>query len=166
MPAHRPEPGAAPEASAERGSALLLALVLIIVLTFLGFGLLTRSLLVSRIAGEERYSTKAFYAADSGLSVAQARLRLRIDEKVDFSMTELRRGSQTGQIEVAVSDMSQVGTMQPVVGTQTSGGQGGGEAMFLHYFKGTSNARQALTRTERQVTSIICVGPMPPFYPE
>jgi len=63
----RPSPE---QASGERGSALVLALYLVVILSLIGFGLLTRTLMVTRMAGSERWVTKTFYAADAGLNLA------------------------------------------------------------------------------------------------
>ena len=77
------------------------------ILTFLGFGLLSRTLLVSQIAGAERWTAKAFYAADSGINVAKARLNYRSGPAVisffyllrfnenDFTDPEVTSGLET-----------------------------------------------------------------------
>jgi Tfp pilus assembly protein PilX len=151
----------------ERGTALFIALVLTVVLTFLGMGLLTRSLLVSRIAGSERYSTKAFYAADAGLTAAQARLKIRRTQAFTFEIRDMRlaTGATTAAavstIQVDVTDLNSVGAPQPVVGTQVSGGQGGGEPLYMMFYKGTSTATQQFTRSERVVTATMSIGPVP-----
>jgi len=158
--------------SRERGSALILALVLTIILTFLGFGLLSRSLLVSRIAGSERWSTKAFYAADAGISAARARLTIRRTAAFNFNLTDLRGPDPTGlsdhgQIDIAVSDLAQVGAPQPVVGSQVGGGQGAGsEPLFIIFYRGTSAAQAALTRSERVITATLSIGPVPLAIPQ
>ncbi len=153
----------------ERGSALLIALILIIVLTFIGLGLLTRSLMVTRIAGSERWSTKAFYGADSGLQVAKARLRIRQTNQFNFTVSDLR-GSQggrlAGQINVAVGNLTTVGAPRPVAGSQVGGGQGGAEPLYIMFFRGTSTATQQLTRSKRIVTATMGAGPMPLAIPK
>ena len=154
----------------ERGSALILALVLTIILTFLGFSLLSRSLLVTRIAGSERWSTKAFYAADAGISAARARLRIRRTQAFNFNIADLRgvtAQDNYGTIQVAVSDLAQVGAPQPVVGTQAGGGQGGGaEPLFVIFYKGTSVAQETFTRSERAITATLSIGPVPLAIPQ
>lgn len=153
----------------ERGSALFIALILIIVMTFLGFGLLTRTLLVARIAGSERWSTKAFYAADAGIASAKARLRIRQTQAFTFPMTDLRGETgalAAGPIQVSVSDLDTVGAPQPVVGSQIGGGQGGAETLVMMFYKGTSLAQQALTRSERQVMATMAMGPAPAAIPD
>jgi Tfp pilus assembly protein PilX len=51
---------------AERGSALILALLVAVVLVFLGMGLLLQTSLGLQAAGTDRWVTKALYAADAG----------------------------------------------------------------------------------------------------
>ena len=153
----------------EQGSALILALILTIVITFLGFGLITRSLLVTRIAGNERYSTKAFYAADAGLAAAKARLSIRRTAAFDFELSEIRVGGTEarGIIQVDVTDMANVGAPQPVVGSQVGGGQGAGtEPLYVMFYKGTSTAEQQFTRSRRVVTATMSLGPVPLSIPE
>ena len=168
----RPTPLADALPSRERGSALILALVLTIILTFLGFSLLTRSLLVTRIAGSERWSTKAFYAADAGISAARVRLRIRRTAAFTFNVSDLRgpdveTQGDFGQIQVAVTDLSQVGAPQPVVGSQVGGGQGSGsEPLFVIFYKGTSASQQVLTRSERVITATLSIGPVPLAIPQ
>jgi hypothetical protein len=153
----------------ERGSALILALVLTVVITFLGFGLITRSMLVTRIAGNERYSTKAFYAADTGFAAARARLRIAREAAFSYLVNDMRSaGTQTrGAITVEVGDLSTVGEPQPAMYSQTGGGQGSStEPLFYYFYKGTSTGRQAFTRSERVVTATMTIGPVPPRLPE
>lgn len=153
----------------ERGSALLIALILIVVLTFIGLGLLTRSLMVTRIAGSERWSTKAFYGADSGLQVAKARLRIRRTGQFNFTVNDLRGKTGAllaGTINVAVSNMANVGAPRPVAGTQVGGGQGSSEPLYMFFFQGTSTATQRLTRSKRVVTATMGAGPMPLMIPK
>lgn len=153
----------------ERGSALVVALILVILLTVIGFGLITRSLLVTRIAGSERWSTKAFYAADSGLEVAKARLRVRRTQAFQFPLDDLR-GPQadrlTGTIAVSVTDMTNVGAPQLALGSQAPGGQGGAEPLYFIFYKGMSTADETLTRSERQIEATMGIGPVPLSIPQ
>ena len=50
----------------ERGSALILTLLVAVVLVFLGMGLLLQTSLGLQAAGTDRWVTKALYAADAG----------------------------------------------------------------------------------------------------
>lgn len=52
--------------SGERGAALILALMVSLVLVFLGLGLLLQTSLGLQASGTDRWITKALYAADAG----------------------------------------------------------------------------------------------------
>jgi hypothetical protein len=159
-------PGSANEAAGrERGSALLLALFMVVILTLIGFGLLTRTLMVSQIAGSERWSVKSFYAADSGLQTALQRARLNQTAGFQFSMQDLRGagGSRlVGNIAVNVDPLQRVAAPQPVLGSQLGGGQGSGDLyLYVISYAGRSTSNQQLTRTRRVVSNIFTVGPVP-----
>jgi hypothetical protein len=55
-----------PQNAGERGAALILALLVALVLVFLGMGLLLQTSLGLQAAGTDRWITKALYAADAG----------------------------------------------------------------------------------------------------
>ena len=59
-------PDAAEARSGERGAALILALMVSLVLIFLGLGLLLQTSLGLQASGTDRWVTKALYAADAG----------------------------------------------------------------------------------------------------
>lgn len=151
--------------SAERGAALLVALALIVIVTFLGFGLLSRSFLSSRIAGLERWPTKTFYAADSGISAAKARLRLGRTGAFDFPVGDFRgkKARPTGRpIEVQVSPLVSAGPPHPVTGNQVGGGQGSGcQALYLSFYRTTAEAQHPTTRSRRVVSAAFSLGPAP-----
>lgn len=153
----------------ERGSALLLALMLIIILTLVGVGLLTRSLLVTEIAGSERWSTAAFYAADSGIDVAKNRLRVNRLEAFSFDLKDLRGATgvvDAGNIQVAVDDLQQVGPPRLAPLTQSASLQGSeSEQLFVYFFRARSTALNQSTRSQRVVSAVMNVGPVPALPP-
>lgn len=55
-----------PTPAGERGAALILALLVALVLVFLGMGLLLQTSLGLQASGTDRWITKALYAADAG----------------------------------------------------------------------------------------------------
>lgn len=57
--------------TAERGAALIVVLVMLLLLSILGMTLLTSSTTELQIAGNYRTTQEAFYAADAALEVAQ-----------------------------------------------------------------------------------------------
>ncbi len=151
-------PGAPADPGGEQGSALILALILTIILTFLGFGLLTRSLLVTRIAGAERFSTKAFYAADSGIQASVPRLGVEQRGAFSYQLADLRGplgDENRGQVNIDVTPWDFVGRM-PAEGSQLGGGQDSPTPSFYYFFyRGTSTARQLFTRSERVVSATL-----------
>jgi hypothetical protein len=53
----------------EKGMAMVVALVILLVLTLIGFSSISTSTFESSITGNERVGTDAFYAAEAGLQV-------------------------------------------------------------------------------------------------
>ena len=149
----------------QRGSALLLAMIMILILTFLGFGLLSRSLLVSQIAGAERWTAKAFYAADSGINVAKARLKIQYTDEFQFQIQDYRGYSGTGQagwINVQVTEFENVGRPMPIPGNEAGGGQGSGsEPLYSIGYKGTSTSTNLRTRSEAVISTTQTLSPVP-----
>ena len=155
---HTPRARVTADRGRERGSALILALILTIILTLLGFGLLTRSLLVTRIAGAERFSTKAFYAADSGIQASVPRLGVSERGAFSYQLADLRGtlgNENRGQVNIDISEWDFVGRM-PAEGSQIGGGQDASTPSFYYFFyRGTSTARQLFTRSERVVSATL-----------
>ncbi len=153
------------ERGGERGSALFIAMIMILILTFVGFAFLTRTLLVSQIAGAERWTTKAFYAADAGMNVAKLRLRVRETRPCTFNVEDLRGyagSSDKGDVVVAVSEMNTIGLPQMILGSQIPAGEGAGaEALYTMSYRGTSSAFNLLSRSEALVSSTQSVSPVP-----
>jgi hypothetical protein len=146
------------------------ALALIILLTFLGLGLLTRSFTASRIAGLERWPSMTFYAADSGITAARARLRVNQHFAFTTNIADRRgpAGTPTGPgIAVAVTRLAMTGPPRPVQGFQVGGGQGSEtEVMYVMFYRGTSNATHGLTQSTRNITATMSFGPAPLPNPE
>ncbi|MDA8020524.1 MAG: PilX N-terminal domain-containing pilus assembly protein [Thermoanaerobaculia bacterium] len=75
----RSAPPSRPRCSAERGSATVIALLVLFLISLLGLGLAMVTSTESMIAANERLSTQSFYAADSGLDLAAVRVILADD---------------------------------------------------------------------------------------
>lgn len=58
----------------ERGSALILALMVMLILTFMGLTLLAFTETELQLGGNERIQSELFYAAESGTAIAKARV--------------------------------------------------------------------------------------------
>lgn len=58
----------------EKGVALVIALIMLIVLTFIGISSISSSVFETKISGNERLGSSAFYAAEGGVYVGISRL--------------------------------------------------------------------------------------------
>ncbi len=58
----------------EKGVALVIALIMLIVLTFIGISSISSSVFETKISGNERVGSSAFYAAEGGVYVGISRL--------------------------------------------------------------------------------------------
>ena len=58
----------------EKGVALIIALIMLLVLTFIGISTISSSVFETRISGNERVGSSAFYAAEGGVFVGVSRI--------------------------------------------------------------------------------------------
>lgn len=58
----------------EKGVALVVALIMLIILTFIGISSISSSIFETRISGNERVGSSAFYAAEGGVFVGISRI--------------------------------------------------------------------------------------------
>lgn len=151
--------------SSERGVALLVALMLIVVLSLLAFALVTRSFVASRVAGIERYKTMTFYAADSGINCLQTRLSIGKFSGFALDVPDLRgpQAAETGRpIKVVVSPLLPAGPPRAVVGSQIGGGQGSdGDSLCILVYRGDSHALHSPTGSRATVSATLSLGPVP-----
>ena len=103
----------------QRGSAFIISLLVIVVITFLG---LTLSMVTStemQLGGNDRELQRAFYACNSGLAISAARLIVRQD-----SLVLTRQGPNPGDIptEQPVQINESAGTTDPTADGSPSRG--------------------------------------------
>ena len=158
-----------PETTAddERGSALVLALLVTLVVSVLALGLIAHSMMVTRVSGAERWAVKAFYAADSGLNIAQTRAKVQELEAFDFDLRDLRTtaGATVGPVNVAVEALQPIGAPRLVIGSEANAGQGVDTTLVIQSYRTRSTAVHPLTNSERAVAVIFGLGPMPAAIP-
>ncbi len=65
-----------PKLGNEKGVAIVVALLMLIVLTLIGISSISSSVFESKISGNERFGSAAFYAADGGVDVGIDQLPL------------------------------------------------------------------------------------------
>jgi len=58
----------------QKGVALVIALIMLLVLTFLGLSSISSTIFEAKISGNERWGSAAFYAAAAGIDVGTSRL--------------------------------------------------------------------------------------------
>ncbi len=58
----------------EKGVALVIALIMLIVLTFIGIASISSSVFETKISGNERFGSASFYAASGGVEVGISRI--------------------------------------------------------------------------------------------
>jgi hypothetical protein len=110
----------------ERGSAVLLALMVALVLVFLGMGLLLQTSLGLEASGTDRWVVKALYAADAGCPMQMEMIRMQDLRQPgafrlrDASLGRANDSSGTlagmleGEFNVAVSNFCEVQPPTPV----------------------------------------------------
>jgi hypothetical protein len=103
--------------SRERGSALLLALLVALILVFLGMGLLLQTSLGLEASGTDRWVVKALYAADAGTMLQINLVRqLEINNPGNFVLADDPNfpGLLRGQFNVAISEFCETQPASPV----------------------------------------------------
>ncbi len=97
--------------SDQKGVALVVALVMLLVLTFIGFAAVSLTSYEAKISGNERVYNNAFYASDGGIE--NFRGRVSAGEFVYFSATS---GSYQIAVGDSVSNISYTRTVKPAPG--------------------------------------------------
>jgi hypothetical protein len=136
---HGPTHATAPDLAGregERGVALILALMVSLVLVFLGLGLLLQTSLGLQASGTDRWVTKALYAADAGAMMQIGMLqRGQLGAPSSFTLTDdpSLPGLLKTQFTVTISDFCETETA--TYGEQSEGGDldSGYHARFFHF---------------------------------
>ena len=153
----------------ERGSALLIAIFMLLIISLITLGLLSHTFVVSQIAGAERWAVKTFYAADSGINLAQSRARVQDLEAFTFDLRDMR-GTTTlanaGAVNVQVDALQAAGAPRLVIGSEANAGQGTDPTLIVQSFRTRSRGVHPISRSERVIQVIFGIGPMPATIPE
>jgi hypothetical protein len=165
-----PQPDHAPRRSddSQRGAALMIAMMVLLVVSLLALGLVGQSMLVAKLSGAERWMVKAFYAADSGLNVAQTRARIQQLDGFNFSLSDRRSttGDAIAAVDVAVDPLQPIGAPRMVIGSSANAGQGSDTTLVIQSYRTRSTAAHQLSNSERAVEVIFGLGPMPAAIPD
>lgn len=99
---HRQLEDPRPRVRREAGSAYIVALLVLFVLTLLGLSLTLVTQTEVRIGANERTITNVFYGADTGVALATARALVSADHSAqDFVFTDDGQDLQTGTLAMA-----------------------------------------------------------------
>lgn len=155
-------------AAGQHGAAILMAMLVLLIVSLLALALIGQSMLVSKIAGAERWVVKAFYAADSGLNVAQTRARIQELDGFNFSLSDRRSttGNPVSTVDVTVDPLQPIGAPRMVIGSSANAGQGSDTTLVIQSYRTRSTATHQLSNSERAVEVIFGLGPMPAAIPE
>ncbi len=105
----------------ERGAALIMALLVSLVLVFLGMGLLLQTSLGLQASGTDRWVTKALYAADAGAMMQIEMIQMGVVGAPGTFILEddgNLPGLLKGQFSVTVDQFCETEPAQPMVGFQ------------------------------------------------
>lgn len=119
--------------SGERGAALILALMVSLVLVFLGLGLLLQTSLGLQASGTDRWVTKALYAADAGAMMQIEMIQMGVMSAPGTFVLEDDPdlpGLLKGQFQVTVTRFCMTEPDQPTTGSQA--GKDGFSRKFFH----------------------------------
>jgi len=102
----------------ERGAAIILALLVALILVFLGMGLLLQTSLGLQASGTDRWVTKALYAADAGAMMQIEMIQMgAIGAPGSFTLVDdpTLPGLLKGQFTVTISDFCETQPRTPVM---------------------------------------------------
>lgn len=152
----------------ERGAAIIIALMVSLVLAFLGLGLLLQTSLGLQAAGTDRWVVRALYAADAGAQVEIATLSTGAVGQGAFVLADdaALPGMLTGQYNVTVSDVCELQPPSFAI-DPTTGGFYGTEWLARHVFFRSTATRDAgllVGLTQAAITQDVTIQPIKDIY--
>jgi hypothetical protein len=148
----------------ERGYAMFLALLFLLVLTVLGVALLFNASTEQTMSGNETKVSKVFYAASSGIDYATA--RLSVDSHYEGGVMPVgvssHYGSGTADIQVVVGRPIVVGHgIHPGDQIESHGTAYGTTQIVENFYNVTSAAAGASIQAAKVISGEIGVYPQP-----
>lgn len=105
---------ATPILRSESGSAYIVALLVLVVLTILGLSLALITQTELQIGGNERAATRVFYAADTGIEFSVAKALVTSDHSgVQFAYTE--KGTKLADTGLIIGNQVEVTPLYPIL---------------------------------------------------
>ncbi len=146
----------------EEGFVLFLAILLLFVLTIAGLALMFASNSEQLLSSYQTMASKTFYAADSGLQYATARIATDINYVGGPLPQEISThypGATSG-IRVTVTRPAHIGfTIHPGDQIQSQGNSYGSSQIVENFYSFTSTADAASMQSQKTVTSAVGIYP-------
>jgi len=143
----------------ERGAAIIIALMVSLVLAFLGMGLLMQTSLGLQAAGTDRWVVRALYAADAGTQAEIATLATGAVAQGAFVLADdtVLPGMLTGEYNVTVDGVCE---LEPAWQTLMTGP--GWVSRHFHFrSSATRDAGLLVGLTQAAITQDVVIGPIP-----
>lgn len=151
-----------PSARGEKGFALFLSMLLLLILTVLGIALLFTATTEQSLSGNETKVSKVFYAACSGVDYATAKLssdKNFVGGPMPVGVSSHYPGL-SGDIDVAVSRPINVGyTIHPGDQIESHGTSYGTTQIVENFYFLTSTAQGSAIQAAKMITADIGVYP-------
>jgi hypothetical protein len=158
------DPTTLPPRPGERGAALILALMVSLVLVFLGLGLLLQTSLGLQASGTDRWVTKALYAADAGAMMQIEMIQLGIFTPPGTFVLEDDPGLPgllKGQFTVNVDNFCLTQPDLPVPGSQSDDEEGFSQKFFHLRSRAERNVGDLAGLTQATVEVDVVAFPYP-----
>ncbi|HZI67098.1 MAG TPA: PilX N-terminal domain-containing pilus assembly protein [Thermoanaerobaculia bacterium] len=150
------------KAHGERGFALFLSMLLLLILTVLGIALLFTATTEQSLSGNETKVSKVFYAACSGVDYATAKLssdKNFVGGQMPVGVSSHYPGL-SGDIDVAVSRPINVGyTIHPGDQIESHGTSYGTTQIVENFYFLTSTAQGSAIQAAKMITADVGVYP-------
>lgn len=139
----------------DRGAALVVGLILLLILTVLAISGMTTASLELQMAGNAQYQERAFQAADTGIERAIAQQVYSTAAATPVTSTSADATASDGDTFEAVVQFDNVGGVTSVPG----GGYSLGTGLQAYHFVVTSRGESARGATSEHVQSFYVIGP-------
>jgi len=150
-------------ASREEGFVLFLAMLMLLVLTIAGISLMFASASERSLSSHQTMVSKTFYAADSGVQYATAKLSTDVKYvggKLPVGLSTHYPGGTSADIEVTVKRPVNVGyTIHPGDQIQSSGASYGSNQIVENYYNFSSTAQAPTIQAKKTVTTAVGIYP-------
>jgi hypothetical protein len=148
----------------EKGMALFIAILLLLVVTVMGVALMFTASLEQTLTGTENRISKIFYAADSGIEYGAAMLNSTIDYKgsdpMPVGMSSYYPDTPTADMEVTIAPPVLLGySIRPGDQIQSSGKGYGTSQVVEQLYALTSSARSTKIEASKTIDADVGIYP-------